>query len=89
MPIGANAPVSQDAPAGHTHLTRRSGGSSGFGLDGPAQPQPVHHTDGEVLDQHVGLGDQLEEDLLAAGLHEIEHDGLGAAMASGAAVVCG
>ena len=28
-----------------------------------AQPQPVHDADGEVLDQDVGLGDQLEEDL--------------------------
>jgi len=29
----------------------------------PAQPQPLHDANGEVLDQDVGLGDQLEEDL--------------------------
>ena len=41
----------------------------------PAQPQPVHDADGEVLDHDVGLGHQVEKDLLAAGLLEVEHHG--------------
>ena len=39
----------------------------------PAEAQAIHHARGEVLDQHVGLLDQREEDLLAARLLEIEH----------------
>ena len=36
-------------------------------------PEAIHDAGGEVLDQHVGLGDQREEDLLAARLLEVEH----------------
>ena len=37
-----------------------------------AEAQSVHHARREILDQHVGLGDQVEEDLLAARLLEVE-----------------
>ena len=36
-------------------------------------PEAIHDAHGKVLDQHVGLGDQLEEELLAARLLEVEH----------------
>src|SRR5262249_47195607 len=39
----------------------------------PAEAEAIHDADSEILDQHVGLGDQREEDLLAARLLEIEH----------------
>ena len=38
----------------------------------PADAEAVHHAGGEVLDQHVGLGDKLEEDFPAARLLEVE-----------------
>ena len=39
----------------------------------PAEPEAIHDAGGEILDHDVGLGDQREEDLLAAWLLEIEH----------------
>jgi len=39
----------------------------------PADAQAIHDAHGEVLDQHIGLGHQFEEELLAARLLEVEH----------------
>ena len=39
----------------------------------PADAEAIHHAGRKILDQHVGLGDQCQEDLLAARLLEIEH----------------
>ena len=41
-----------------------------------AQSQPVHDAGGEILDQHVGLLDQRQEQLPAARLLEVEDDRL-------------
>ena len=42
----------------------------------PAEAQTVHHADREVLDDHVGLSGQTEEQRLAVGVLQVEDDGL-------------
>ncbi|MNL23785.1 hypothetical protein D3C87_1451880 [compost metagenome] len=39
-----------------------------------AKVEPLHHAGPEVLDQHIGAGHELAEDLLAARVLEVERD---------------
>ena len=43
-----------------------------FGQALVAEVPALHRAGAEVLDQHVGVGDQLQQDLLAVGLGEVE-----------------
>jgi hypothetical protein len=50
---------------------------------GGIEPQPRHHVGAEVLDHHVGAGDEPARDVEVGGLLEVEHEGTLAAVPHG------